>query len=112
VLHALLWHNMHIEAPWHSTSILRAHVQVGLKIAAKAGFNIDRAPAVWDDFARQQGPGSGALAVLSTHPASSSRKKALLREIEDMKQMGWSKGQHAVGSMLDSMQPAKGYCAL
>ena len=87
-------------------------VQVGLKLAAKAGFNIERAPQVWDDFARAQGPGAGALAILNTHPASESRKKSLMEEIESMKQRGWSKG-YGIGSAIEQFGATKnGYFAV
>lgn len=62
-------------------SIALSHVQVGLRIAYNAAFNVQKAPSVWDDFARKEGPGSEALALLSTHPPSLKRKKALQAEL-------------------------------
>jgi predicted Zn-dependent protease len=67
-------------------------MQVGLKLTAKAGFDIIKSPAVWDDFASKEIPCNAALSVLSTHPASAKRKQSLLREITSMKQRGWVLG--------------------
>lgn len=54
---------------------------MGLRIAYDAAFNVEKAPAVWDDFARKEGPGSEMMALLSTHPPSLKRKKALQEEL-------------------------------
>lgn len=86
-------------------------MQVGLKLTAKAGFNIARAPDVWDDFAHAHPGGGKALAVLSTHPAHGSRKEALLKEIANMKRAGWWHGCMD-DRKLESSAPTKGYLAL
>jgi Zn-dependent protease with chaperone function len=59
-------------------------MQVGLRLAHRAHFNVNVAPFVWDDFAKREGPTSNVLALLSTHPPSSERKKALQRELVAM----------------------------
>lgn len=87
-------------------------LQVGLKLAAKAGFDIVKAPAVWDDFAEQSPPGMEALSVLQTHPASHNRKTALLHEIASMQRRGWSRKADASTGLWDSVESSRSYFAV
>ena len=88
-------------------------LQVGLKICAKAGFNIHKAPAVWDDFeaAETRICNVPQPSVLSTHPAHDSRKVALRAEIESMQARGWAPGRTDDG-LWDTVTTTRGYFAV
>lgn len=86
-------------------------MQIGLKLMAKAGYNIHSAPSVWDDFSRQAGGPGGAAALLSTHPSNASRKSVLQQEVEHMEALGWHKG-HLPSAALESTAVERGYFAV
>eukprot|EP00892_Ulva_mutabilis_P010091 jgi/Ulvmu1/7454/UM036_0116.1 len=84
---------------------------IGLKLMAKAGYDIHSAPAVWDDFAAKAGGPGGATTLLSTHPSNSTRKNTLEQEVGYMKARGWSKG-HVPQAALQSSATGRGYFAI
>lgn len=86
-------------------------VQIGLKVMAKAGFDIRLAPAVWDDFQRGAGGPGGAAALLSTHPSNASRKSFLQEEVAHMEALGWHKG-HVPPAALETTSASRGYFSI
>ena len=89
-------------------------MQIGLKLSAKAGFNILKAPQVWDDMAHATS-GLNAIAqnasMLATHPAHASRATVLRLEIESMQQRGWFPGRHDDG-LWSAVETKRGYFAV
>lgn len=71
-------------------------LQIGLKLAGLAGYNITKAPEVWDDMARlQKGPGGDMMTFLQTHPGSKNRAAVLRQELEAMGTHGWGAKSYA-----------------
>lgn len=58
-----------------------SRVQVGLRLAYNAAFDVEKAPAMYDDFARLAKPRRKWLALLDTHPPGAERKEAMQREL-------------------------------
>eukprot|EP01025_Chloroclados_australasicus_P019312 TRINITY_DN20532_c0_g1_i7.p4 TRINITY_DN20532_c0_g1~~TRINITY_DN20532_c0_g1_i7.p4 ORF type:complete len:262 (+),score=34.21 TRINITY_DN20532_c0_g1_i7:1923-2708(+) len=66
---------------------------VGLKLAGLAGYDITKAPRVWEIMGQKEG-GRAPASWASTHPASSKRQQVLQRELELMEEHGL-KGESA-----------------
>lgn len=86
-------------------------MQIGLKLMAQAGYDIQAAPEVWDDFDRHANAPGGAAALLSTHPGNASRKAALHQEVAYMKALGWRKG-YVPPASLKTSSGGLGYFAM
>ena len=66
-------------------------MQVGLRLARMAGFNVDKAAPLWDEMAAAHGgSGGGVQTMMSTHPSSETRSKILATEVALLKQHNWS----------------------